>query len=99
MKASYWADSQSEFIDSETVQNIRNNRQYITIERFMKLVAASDVNNIAKQLGYYVGKQTHGARRLRDDVNVLYYTSSLGDTKLYVMSIGDRDFIFAKEAA
>lgn len=94
-KAKFWFDCTS--IPSGLRQGFEqavDNAKEITPERFKKVVETDDLNNIAEQLGYYVGKAKNGGMRLYDDCYVRFYVSKLKDKRILILEQSSVEYVF-----
>ena len=98
MKAKFWFDCTSASPQQRAVlAELKSRGREITVERFMRITKAEEVNNIARSLGYYVGKSRIGGMRLKDDCYVKFFTATVNGKKLYWLEHSSIEFVF-KEA-
>ena len=67
----------------------------ITREVFVKQVSTEDLNNIARDLGYYVGRGKKGLK-LSEDWHVNYYSSRKNGKHFWIMKQSSVEYVFAK---
>lgn len=94
-KAKFWFDCTS--IPAGLRQGFEeavDNAQEITPERFKRVVETEDLNDIASQLGYYVGKAKKGGMRLYDDCYVRFYVSKLKDERILILEQSSVEYVF-----
>lgn len=77
------------------LNEIKDNARNITREVFVKQVDNSDLNNIASDLGYYVGKGRKGMK-LSDDGYVEYYSAKVYNKMYWFMKQSSNEYIFTK---
>lgn len=78
------------------ISEVMDAAKEIPYEKFIKNVSTDDFNELAKKLGYYVGKGRDGLK-LKDDWHVRFYSYRNGNKYMWIMRQSSIEYFFKKD--